>query len=89
MSHHDETNDMKDVVYYFKCEKCRSDIFWSDIRPSVQRAARVFKWVRAGCPDESCEHSLTLSAPDKIYGRDEARKLYDEMKARGSKVYWV
>lgn len=89
MSNHDDTRDLKDEVYYFKCEKCKSDIFWSDIRPSVQRAARVFKWVRAGCPEESCDHSLTLSAPDRIYGREDARKLYEEMKAKGAKVFWV
>jgi len=55
----------------------------------VQRAARVFKWVRAGCPAPDCEHSLTLSNPDKIYEREEAKRLYDEMKAKGSRVYWV
>ena len=89
MSHNEEEKEFKDVVYYFKCEKCGSDIFWSDIRPSVQRAARVFKWVRAGCPDESCDHSLTLSAPDRIYERAEAKRLYEEMKAQGCKIYWV
>ncbi len=89
MSHQEEGQDLKDVVYYFKCEKCKSDIFWSEIRPSVQRAARVFKWVRAGCPHETCEQPLTLSAPDKIYAREEAKRLYEEMKAKGSTVYWV
>ncbi|HNQ84320.1 MAG TPA: hypothetical protein PLP82_09220 [Deltaproteobacteria bacterium] len=89
MSLHEEEKIFKEVVYYFKCEKCKSDIFWSEVKPSVQRAARVFKWVRAGCPAPDCEHSLTLSNPDKIYEREEAKRLYDEMKAKGSRVYWV
>ncbi|HVN71779.1 MAG TPA: hypothetical protein VMU10_07155 [Desulfomonilia bacterium] len=89
MDNQEDPSGKKDVVYYFKCEKCQSDIFWSDIRPSVFRAARVFKWVRAGCPNEACDHHLTLSDPDKIYERPEAKKLYDEMTAKGAKVYWV
>lgn len=89
MSRREDDRETKDVVYYFKCGKCGSDIFWSDIRPSVQRAARVFKWVRGGCPNETCDHALTLSDPERIYGREEAQRIYEEMKARGDKVYWV
>ncbi len=79
----------ENAVYYFKCEKCKSDIFWSDIRPSVHRAARVFKWVRAGCPNEDCDHYLTLSDPGKIYERLEAQGIFNEMIAKGVKAYWV
>lgn len=89
MSSNDNTMEVKDPVYYFKCESCKSDIFWSDIRPSVQRAARVFKWVRAGCPNEVCEHHLTLSQPDRIYERLEAQKVYNELISRGIKAFWV
>jgi hypothetical protein len=55
----------------------------------VHRAARVFKWVRAGCPNEDCDHYLTLSDPEKIYERLEAQGMYNEMIARGVKAYWV
>lgn len=86
----DETlKERTDVVYYFKCETCKCDIFWTDIKPSVQRAARVFKWVRAGCPNDDCDNHLTLSSPDKIYERQEALELYNEMIKKGTKVYWV
>ncbi|HWR69370.1 MAG TPA: hypothetical protein VN416_10130 [Desulfomonilia bacterium] len=85
----EEPKEPKDAVYYFKCEKCASEIFWSEIRPSVQRAARVFKWVRAGCPNDECDHHLTLSAPDRMYDRQEAKRLFEDMKGRGLKVYWV
>lgn len=78
-----------DLVYYFKCEKCKSDIFWSDIKPAVLRAARVFKWVKAGCPNDDCDNHLTLSDPDKIYEQKEALELYNEMSRKGAKVYWV
>lgn len=79
-----------DIVYYFKCDTCNSEIFWSEIKPSVQRAARVFKWVRAGCPHKDCPNYLILSDPDKIYKRDEALALYNEKKAIDkTKVYWV
>ena len=77
------------VVYYFKCEGCQSEVFWSDIKPSVERAARVFKWVRAGCPDDGCSRYLILSSPDRIYERGEARKLYEGMKEEGKKAYWI
>lgn len=89
MAEEETKEGTKDVVYYFKCEKCKSDIFWSEIRPSVQRAAKVFKWVRAGCPNENCDHSLTLSAPDEIYERQEALRIYGEMKDKGERVFWV
>jgi len=89
MCNQEDPKEKKDVVYYFKCSKCHSDIFWSEIRPSVFRAAKVFKWVRAGCPNDECDHYLTLSDPDKIYERAEARKLYDEFADKGAKVYWV
>lgn len=89
MSIQDESSGIKDEVYYFQCEKCKSDIFWSEIRPSVRRAARVFKWVRAGCPNEACDHHLTLSNPDKVYDREEAKRLFEEMKSRGLRVFWV
>jgi hypothetical protein len=77
------------VVYYFKCEGCQSEVFWSDIKPSVERAARVFKWVRAGCPNEECSRYLILSSPDRIYERSEARKAYEAMKEEGKKAYWI
>jgi hypothetical protein len=89
MSPDEELKENENAVYYFKCEKCKSDIFWSDIRPSVHRAARVFKWVRAGCPNENCQHYLTLSDPEKIYERLEAQGIYNEMIAKGIKAYWV
>jgi hypothetical protein len=89
MDKQEDLKEKKDAVYYFKCEKCKSEIFWSDIRPSVQRAARVFKWVRAGCPNDDCDHYLTLSDPDKVYERLEAQKIYNEMIAKGIKAYWV
>ncbi len=77
-------------VYYFKCSECGSGIFWTDIKPSVERAARVFKWVRAGCPHGECGSYLILSAPDKIYDREEAKKVFEEMKARGdARVYLI
>ncbi|MGC9325550.1 MAG: hypothetical protein ACP5G0_12480 [Desulfomonilia bacterium] len=80
----------KDVVYYFKCDNCHSEIYWSDVRPSVERAARVFKWVRAGCPHEDCDNHITLSDPEKIYPREEALAEYNEKKRKGeAKVYWV
>lgn len=89
MAKHDECNDKTDEVYYFKCSSCGHDIFWSDIRPSVHRAAQVFKWVRAGCPNELCDHYLTLSDPDSVYTRDVAQKMYRELLAQGIKAYWV
>jgi hypothetical protein len=89
MDKQEDLKEKKDAVYYFKCEKCKSEIFWSDIRPSVHRAARVFKWVRAGCPNDDCDHYLTLSDPDKVYERLEAQKIYNEMIAKGIKAYWV
>jgi hypothetical protein len=89
MGANEELKENKDSVFYFKCEKCKSDIFWSDIQPSVHRAARVFKWVRAGCPNEECEHYLTLSDPEKIYERLEALGIFNEMIAKGVKAYWV
>jgi len=89
MSVNGDPTETRDPVYYFKCGQCKSDIFWSEIRPSVQRAARVFKWVRAGCPNEKCEHHLTLSQPDRIYERDEAQKIFNDMIAKGVKAYWV
>jgi hypothetical protein len=81
--------DEEKKVYYFKCEGCSSGVFWSDIRPSVERAARVFKWVRAGCPNPECDRYLILSAPDEVHGWDEARRLFTEKQARGEKVYWI
>ena len=89
MDNQEDMKDRKNTVYYFKCEKCKSDIFWSEIRPSVHRAARVFKWVRAGCPNQECDHYLTLSNPDTIYDSAEAQKIYDELVAKGEKAYWV
>jgi hypothetical protein len=89
MGSNEELKEKEDAVFYFKCEKCKSDIFWSDIKPSVHRAARVFKWVRAGCPNEECEHYLTLSDPEKIYERPEALGIFNEMIAKGVKAYWV
>lgn len=77
------------VVYYFTCEGCQSEIFWSEIKPSVERAARVFKWVRAGCPNEACGNFLILSSPERIYTREEARKAYEDMIGQGKKVYWI
>ncbi|HDP24070.1 MAG TPA: hypothetical protein ENN34_01370 [Deltaproteobacteria bacterium] len=80
----------KDVVYYFKCETCHSEIYWSDIRPSVERAARVFKWVRAGCPNEDCTSHITLSDPLRVCSREEALAEYNEKKGKGREdVYWV
>jgi hypothetical protein len=85
-----ESEEMKEsVVYYFKCEGCQSEIFWSDIKPSVGRAARVFKWVRAGCPNEGCSRYLILSSPDRIYERAEAKKAFEEMKGEGRVPYWI
>jgi hypothetical protein len=55
----------------------------------VHRAARVFRWVRAGCPNEDCDHYLTLSDPGKIYERLEAQGIFNEMIAKGVKAYWV
>jgi hypothetical protein len=77
------------VVYYFKCEGCQSEVFWSDIRPSVERAARVFKWVRAGCPNDACGSFLILSSPERVYERAEAQKVYEDMKGEGKKAYWI
>jgi hypothetical protein len=77
------------LVYYFKCEGCQSEVFWSDIKPSVERAARVFKWVRAGCPNDTCGRYLILSSPDRIYERTEARKVYEGMKEEGKRAYWI
>lgn len=83
-------NEDQTKVYYFKCEGCNSDIFWSDIKPSVERAARVFKWVRAGCPNEECSGYLILSAPDEVLDRQEAKKIYEDKKTEGGeKVYWI
>ena len=79
----------KNTVYYFKCEGCQSEVLWSDIRPSVERAARVFKWVRAGCPNAACKGYLILSSPEKIYERSEAKKVYEGMKEEGKQVYWI
>lgn len=77
-------------VYYFKCEGCHSDIFWSEIKPSVERAARVFKWVRAGCPNEDCSRYLILSAPDEVLDSQEAKKIYEDKKSTGQKkIYWI
>ncbi len=77
-------------VYYFKCEGCNSDIFWTDVRPSVQRASRVFKWVRAGCPNKNCGRYLVLSAPDEVLDSREAKRLYEAKKSEGKeKVYWI
>jgi hypothetical protein len=79
-----------DVVYYFKCERCSSEVFWSEIKPSVQRAARVFKWVRAGCPHRDCANYLILSDPNKIYGKSEALELYNKKKQENEEtVYWI
>jgi hypothetical protein len=77
-------------VYYFRCEGCKSEIFWSDIKPVVERAARVFKWVRAGCPHPDCSCYLILSSPDKVLSREDAVKIYEEKKSRGeANLYWV
>ncbi len=76
-------------VHYFKCEGCGSEVFWSEMEPSVERAALVFKWVRAGCPNAECGSYLILGAPEKIYDHEEARKIYDEKKGKGEKVYWI
>jgi hypothetical protein len=77
------------MVYYFKCEGCGSEIFWSDIKPSVERAARVFKWVRAGCPNTGCDRYLILSAPERIYAWEEASRVFTEKQNQGSKAYWI
>ncbi|HQG31085.1 MAG TPA: hypothetical protein PLA83_04085 [Deltaproteobacteria bacterium] len=83
-------NEDKARVYYFKCEGCQSDIFWTDIRPSVERASRVFKWVRAGCPNEDCSRYLILSAPDEVLDSQEAKRIYEDKKNEGKeKVYWI
>ncbi len=80
----------REVVYYFNCTGCKSEIFWSEIKPSVERAARVFKWVRAGCPHKDCSNYLILSDPDRIYERAEALELYKEKKQKNKeKVYWI
>jgi hypothetical protein len=79
----------ENIVYYFKCEGCQSEVFWSDIKPSVERAARVFKWVRAGCPNEACSGYLILSSPDRIFDRSEAKKVFEGMKEEGKQAYWI
>lgn len=86
----DKENGERAKVYYFKCEGCHSDIFWTDIKPSVERAARVFKWVRAGCPNESCSRYLILSSPDEVLDCQEAKEIYEDKRTKGSeKVYWI
>jgi hypothetical protein len=86
----DTESKEKTKVYYFKCEGCHSDIFWSDIKPSVERASRVFKWVRAGCPNDGCSRYLILSSPDEVLDRQEAEKIYEDKKTKGKKkVYWI
>lgn len=87
---HEKGTQVTGVVYFFECEGCKSEIFWSDIKPMVERAARVFKWVRAGCPNPECSCYLILSSPDKILSRQEAEKMYEEKKNRGQKnIFWV
>lgn len=82
--------ETENKVYYYKCGGCGSEIFHSDIKPSVERAARVFKWVRAGCPNKDCSGYLVLSAPEKIYDPEEAARIYEQKKLNsGQKVYWI
>jgi hypothetical protein len=87
---HEREARVGDVVYFFTCEGCNSEIFWSDINPSVERAARVFKWVRAGCPNTECGCYLILSSPDKVLNRQDAMRIFEEKKSLGEKnVYWI
>ncbi|HNU73283.1 MAG: hypothetical protein BWZ01_02100 [Deltaproteobacteria bacterium ADurb.BinA179] len=89
MEHEGQTRT-GDVVYFFTCEGCKSQIFWTEINPSVERAARVFKWVRAGCPNAGCNCFLILSAPDRVLQIQDARRLFEEKKSRNEKnVYWI
>ena len=87
---HEKEPEGESKVYFFTCMGCKGEIFWSDIKPVVERAARVFKWVRAGCPNPECGCYLILSSPEKVLSRREAEKMYEEKRKQGEKnIYWI